>query len=249
MYLCFKQLETKDLCTDIEFLTTFSMQQAVAAGAQIESYLFFPTDAAQPCRDQGFENKNARHHRHIRNFVSSPLFTQSAPNLSKLPIHQSSAARRHSVHENPANTLASHTIFPRRKAGDGIFFSSPQPIVVTLDTLQTLKGLSLGVAAEKLGISPTAFKRACRALGMRRWAYQRGSDRASARALRRMTNAAHRAAAISAHGSFKAEARSEEADFFSWIVPPILGPLGEIELCSEEEALTGPAVFDWPRYG
>ena len=246
--------------TDIEFLTTFSLQQAVSAGAQIESFHGLSIDAAQPCRDHGFENENARSHRHIRNFVSSPLFTQSAPNLSKLPIHQSSAARRHSVHENPANTLASHTIFPRRKAGDGIFFSSPQPIVVTLDTLQTLKGLSLGVAAEKLGISPTAFKRACRALGMRRWAYQRGSDRASARALRRMTNAAHRAAAILAHGSFKAEARAadegEEAYIFSWIVPPMPtpGPLGsgleqEIELCSEEEALTGPAVFEWPRYG
>ena len=247
--------------TDIEFLTTFSMQQAVSAGAQIESFHGLSIDAAQPCRDHGFENENARSHRHIRNFVSSPLFTQSAPNLSKLPIHQSSAVRRSSVHASPASTLsASHIIFPRRKAGDGIFFTSPQPIVVPLDTLQTLKGLSLGVAAEKLGISPTAFKRACRALGMRRWAYQRRSERVSAKELRRMTNAAHRAVAISAHGSFKAEARAvdegAEADIFSWIVPPMPtpGPLGsgleqEIELCSEEEALTGPAVFEWPRYG
>ena len=199
---------------------------------------------------------------HLDSLLPSSLFSKSAPDLCTLvtaPSQRSAVDRPQSTDRCPTDVRC-HFVSPRRKTSDGIFTSSPQPIVVTLDTLQALRGLSVGLAAEKLGISPTAFKRACRALGMRRWAYQRRSERVSAKELRRMTNAAHRAVAISAHGSFKAEARAvdegAEADIFSWIVPPMPtpGPLGsgleqEIELCSEEEALTGPAVFEWPRYG
>ena len=63
-----------------------------------------------------------------------------------------------------------HAIFPRRRHGQ------PQqaPVVVTPDMLQGLRGLQLREAARAVGVSVTAFKRACRRLGLRRWTYKRG---------------------------------------------------------------------------
>ena len=51
-------------------------------------------------------------------------------------------------------------------------------ILITLDLVQSLHGLSLPQAAKVLGISVTAFKNACRRLGIRRWEYTRGKGRA-----------------------------------------------------------------------
>jgi hypothetical protein len=155
-----------------------------------------------------------------------------------------------------------HIIFPRRKAGDGIFFSSPKPIVVTLKMLEELRDYPLVSAAEKLGVSSTAFKRACRALGIRRWSYQKLSENIRAKAMRRMTNAAKRIAAQAKDaekqgGLAETEAAAEEDSFtFHWMVEPPLavqeesggGSCFEMELSGEGEMLMGPAVFEWPRY-
>ncbi len=83
-----------------------------------------------------------------------------------------------------------HVIFPRRMAGDGIFHRPPVPITVTLKTLEAIQALPLAAAAEQLGIPTTALKRACRALGIRRWSYQKLSESIRAKAMRRATNSA-----------------------------------------------------------
>ena len=51
------------------------------------------------------------------------------------------------------------------------------PVLLTSDTLAALRGLPLPQAARAVGLSATAFKRACRRLGVRRWDYKRGPGR------------------------------------------------------------------------
>ena len=221
------------------------------------------SDGESCCEDDCDPRPSFATPRHISKLCAGGFFSQSAPNLrsaSSTSTQPSGGPRRHSVHVTPS---PGHIIFPRRKAGDGIFFSAPKPIVVTLDTLETLKDLPLGSAAEKLGISPTAFKRACRVLGIRRWTYQKLSDTVRAKALRRMTNAARRlASATDAAPCTDADPEKErsagagDADSaLCWIVAPPVpsqpnagGAEQEIELSGEEEVLTGPEVFEWPRY-
>ena len=61
-----------------------------------------------------------------------------------------------------------HPIFPRGRAG-----SRRSPVVITSDVIQKLRSLPLQEAARAVGVSATAFKHACRRLGLRRWAYKR----------------------------------------------------------------------------
>jgi hypothetical protein len=64
-------------------------------------------------------------------------------------------------------------IFPRRKVAlDGSVVPA-LPVVVTMELLSTLHDLPLHKAAEAIGVSATAFKKACRKLGVRRWTYKR----------------------------------------------------------------------------
>ena len=53
-----------------------------------------------------------------------------------------------------------------------------QPVVLTLELLDALRGLPLPRAAQAVGVSATAFKKACRRLGVHRWGYRRGPGRA-----------------------------------------------------------------------
>ena len=62
-------------------------------------------------------------------------------------------------------------IKPRRKSKDLVKSNTHEPVVVTLDILHDLEEYPLGVAAAKLGVSATAFKKACRKLGVKRWSY------------------------------------------------------------------------------
>ena len=64
-------------------------------------------------------------------------------------------------------------ILPRRKACTDGTVAPAAPVVVTPELLDGVRGLPLRRAAEVVGVSPTAFKKACRKLGLRRWAYQR----------------------------------------------------------------------------
>ena len=62
------------------------------------------------------------------------------------------------------------TVVPRRKAGQGPA-DIAVPVSVTRETLQMYAGVRLTKAAELLGISTTAMKKACRKLGVSRWPY------------------------------------------------------------------------------
>ena len=57
----------------------------------------------------------------------------------------------------------------------------PSQVVISLELLDSLRGLSLPLAASTVGVSATAFKRACRRLGVCRWEYRRGPGRASSK--------------------------------------------------------------------
>ena len=62
-------------------------------------------------------------------------------------------------------------IKPRRKITDQNDKSTYKPVQVTLDILHELEDFPLSSAAAKLGVSATAFKKASRKLGLKRWAY------------------------------------------------------------------------------
>ena len=64
-------------------------------------------------------------------------------------------------------------IFPRRKAGSIRDSTLAAPVVVTEELVAALAHLPLSHAAATVGVSPTAFKKACRRLGVIRWAYKR----------------------------------------------------------------------------
>ena len=72
-------------------------------------------------------------------------------------------------------------ISPRPKAhiNECQRLSEPEsaPVELTLERILSLRGLSLPRAAGLVGISATAFKRACRHLGIRRWAFKRGKGK------------------------------------------------------------------------
>ncbi len=61
------------------------------------------------------------------------------------------------------------TINARRKLGVCL----PIPVAVSLDTVAKLQHLPAHLAAARIGISLAALKRACRKLGVRRWAYKK----------------------------------------------------------------------------
>ena len=59
---------------------------------------------------------------------------------------------------------------PRRKASDS---DGPRPesVMITHDIITRLMDYPLSEAASRLGISATAFKKACRKLGLQKWTY------------------------------------------------------------------------------
>jgi hypothetical protein len=69
-------------------------------------------------------------------------------------------------------------IFPRRKAGQ-VKSEALGPVLITLEVLESLSDAPLGDAAKKLGISPTAIKKACRKLGVLRWPYRKHVETSS----------------------------------------------------------------------
>ena len=77
-------------------------------------------------------------------------------------------------------------IFPRGASTSCAFSPADRrtpssPVVFSLELLDSLRGLSLPLAASTVGVSATAFKKACRRLGVTRWDYRRGPGRASSK--------------------------------------------------------------------
>jgi hypothetical protein len=80
---------------------------------------------------------------------------------------------------SPTTSMFVRVIHPRCKGhaaatDDAATGCRKPPVAVTPEVIRALRGQSVGAAAAALGVSPTAFKRACRKLGLRRWDYARG---------------------------------------------------------------------------
>jgi hypothetical protein len=81
----------------------------------------------------------------------------------------------------PTRHVTGPAIFPRRRRdGDGRGgadganrIQQSVPVIVTPELIRDLHGLPLFQAAATIGVSPTAFKKACRRIGITRWAYRR----------------------------------------------------------------------------
>ena len=81
-----------------------------------------------------------------------------------------------SICSQPSSSSESLSIKPRRSRVS----AKPVPpgrVVVTPELLESLRGLPLPHAARSISISVTAFKAACRKLGIRRWEHTRGRAR------------------------------------------------------------------------
>ena len=95
-------------------------------------------------------------------------------------------------------------IFPRRKAGQSSRVDKV-PIELNYEIISKLFCLALPEAAERLGISATAFKAACRRLGVTKWPF-RASQRSSAAEV----EAANAAAAATLGCAVPAEKQQQE---------------------------------------
>lgn len=62
-------------------------------------------------------------------------------------------------------------VVPRFKSRQDRRETTQHPVVLSLDLLQRLMSMPLCAAAETLGLSSTAMKKACRRLGVQRWPY------------------------------------------------------------------------------
>jgi len=75
-------------------------------------------------------------------------------------------------------------IFPRRKAGQSKRQADNEaPVKLTPEILEEIANIPLVAAANKLGISKTALKNACRNLGLKRWPFRRRREDARRTAL------------------------------------------------------------------
>ena len=78
-----------------------------------------------------------------------------------------------SLRAGPTARASAPVVLPRRKQRQGEQKPAAAPVVVTAELLNGVRGLPLRKAAATVGLSPTAFKKACRKLGLDRWDYQR----------------------------------------------------------------------------
>jgi hypothetical protein len=73
----------------------------------------------------------------------------------------------------------SSTIHRRRKAGDADDADmegggGPCPVSITLELLESMADLTIVAAAQRIRVSTTSLKKACRKLGVDRWPYRGG---------------------------------------------------------------------------
>ena len=99
---------------------------------------------------------------------SSPIVSAQATHIPKIPSN---------AHSQGLFIVPRPRTSPTRERTPPA--SSPSPVVITTAVIDSLRGLPLPHAARSVGVSVTAFKRACRRLGVRRWQYTRGPGRAA----------------------------------------------------------------------
>ena len=101
--------------------------------------------------------------------------------VSHESLKESPPAIPASHYDDTASSLPKTKIQPRRKAVDGSGAGPSPPLIITRELLDSVRGLPLRRAAAAVGVSPTAFKKACRKLGLPRWHYQRRRPSATTR--------------------------------------------------------------------
>ena len=90
------------------------------------------------------------------------------------PLSWHAAAEAVPITPSTPEIAAPLAILPRCRHGSlRAGLRRPPPVIITSAIVARLGDLPLKEAARILGVSPTAFKRACRKLGIRRWAYKR----------------------------------------------------------------------------
>ena len=100
---------------------------------------------------------------------------QNADHAAKgRPALKSAGARVSNASSSPELCRPGFTIVPRRKVQTD---SPPTAVVVTRELVAALADLPIQQAAAAAGVSATAFKRACRGLGICQWAYKRRRTR------------------------------------------------------------------------
>jgi hypothetical protein len=79
-------------------------------------------------------------------------------------------------------------IFPRRKHTDDTdAVTVRRPVRVTREILNGMVHLPISKAASRVGLCPTTFKKACRAVGIHVWPYRRGRQHQEANKIRAKT--------------------------------------------------------------
>ena len=104
------------------------------------------------------------------------LFTFDAPNTAtsgSCPAMESSKACPVILNKTRVSNPASRAIISPRKTRARGALAPVAPVVVTRELVARLSDRPLHKAAEAAGVCATAFKKACRKLGMPRWSYQR----------------------------------------------------------------------------
>ena len=111
--------------------------------------------------------------------VSSCAFIEAGTDKSTQKMNNTTHTTISDATSDPAETRLS--IIPRFKTSQNRQqtppASSPSPVVITTAVIDSLRGLPVPHAARSIGVSVTAFKRACRRLGVNRWQYARGPGR------------------------------------------------------------------------
>jgi hypothetical protein len=136
---------------------------------------------------------------------------------------------------NCDNQDASSTVLPRKRCGD-----RPNPVVVTATIIQTLQSLPIHKAADVVGISVTALKRACRRLGVHRWPYHRGSPKPTSGQPGRC-HKVHKEPQVGCPVGQSAESLAE-----SFLLDRPLAPIDDL-FCPSVLPLTGGPSLDWPE--
>ena len=124
------------------------------------------------CEDEGLQDKQPNYftpalhklHPGLRQEAECAAYFQPVGT-----IKAQLSSRIDETEDGPQEPERAVRIHPRRKAG----VIATSPVAITLDTIGKLQHLPVHEAALHIGISPTALKRACRKLGVDRWAYRR----------------------------------------------------------------------------
>ena len=112
--------------------------------------------------------------------ISSDIPSSSPPEVLSKSVIESEFSHESVSHlVMPQASPQGLSIVPRRKLAASVCKpTSSKPVIITSGVIQSLRGLPLPCAARSMGLSITAFKRACRRLGVRRWDYTRGPGKA-----------------------------------------------------------------------